>query len=394
MSRSFVVLLLLCVPLFLARSVSPQAQDVPASGADAKIRLVLSEVVIQTDDNGNPTYDKLRIFGAELGGAGITLFPSNEFDLSTSPNQSGAMSDPSWRRPFVLAAGESRVYLMRRLGENSNDLKWVEPFNAQSKPKSLNLKTLPVSALIEVAGKLYLGLPGEVRVVDCDAKSVEATEFYKAKKTYEGKTVDAFARCGEMIVAIDDVVTPKYAYVFKRTDTGMTFAYEADLPNSANSQYYEAVGDGTRLAVLAHFGLQGGYGTSIDFFEVDASKMTYKRDVREGQSWDERDKPSTLVGEKLTGLSGMAFIENGLIVGAGERGIIFIPNDKDAKATQIGTKGSCTDLLLKSGRVFALVQVDEKAAAKSELVEYEILKGGLKEQIRHKLERRATDFAH
>jgi hypothetical protein len=82
-----------------------------------------------------------------------------------------------------------------------------------------------------------------------------------------------------------------------------------------------------------------------------------------------------------------------LIVGAGERGIIFIPNDKDAKATQIDSKGSCSDLMLKSGRVFALVQVGEKAEAKSELVEYEILKDGLMERIRHKLERRATDFA-
>lgn len=394
MRRSIVAFLMLCVSLFVARAGSQQAQDAPAKGGDGKIRLVLSEVVIQTDDKGNSTYDKLQVFGAEISGGTVTLFPSNEFDLSNSPGQSEALSAPSWRRPFVLAAGESRVYLMRRLGENSNDLKWVEPFNAQSKPKSLNLKTLPVSALMEVSGKLYLGLPGEVRVVDFDAMAVEAAEFYKAKKTYPEKTVDAFARCGELIVAIDDVVTPKYAYVFKRTETGMTFAYEADLPDSVNSQYYEAAGEGNRLAVVANFGHRGGGGTSIDFFEVDASKMTHKREVGEFQPRDEKEKPRTLVGDTLTGLSGMAFIEHGLIVGAGERGIIFIPNDKDAKATQIDTKGSCTDLLLKSGRIFALVQVGEKSEAKSELVEYEVSKGGLKERVRHKLERRATDFAH
>jgi hypothetical protein len=393
MRRSIFALMICCLPLFFSRAGSQQAQDAPAKGGDEKVRLVFGEVVIQTDDKGNQSLDKLRVFGAELSGEGITLFPSNEFDLSNSPNNSEAMSAGSWRRSFVLAAGDSRVYLVRRLGENSNDLKWVEPFNAQSKPKSLDLKTLPVSALMEVSGKLYVGLPGEVRVVDFDAKAIETVEFYKAKKQHARKTIDAFARCGELIVAIDDVVTPKYAYVFKRTQTGMAFAYEANLPDSANSQYYEAIGDGNRLAVLAKFGHRGGYGTSIDFFEVDATKMTYKRDVSEVQPRDEKEKPSTLVGDTLTGLGGMAYIKSGLIVGAGERGIIFIPNDKDAKATQIDSKGSCSDLMLKSGRVFALVQVGEKAEAKSELVEYEILKDGLMERIRHKLERRATDFA-
>jgi len=182
--------------------------------------------------------------------------------------------------------------------------------------------------------------------------------------------------------------------VFRRTESGMAIAYEADLPDSANSQYYEAVGEGSKLAVLAGFGHQGGYGTSIDLFQVDASKMTHQRHISESQPWDENGKPRALVGDKLTVLSGMAFIEGGLIVGAGERGIIFIPSDKNAKSAQIQTQGSCTDLILRSGQVYALVQVGENSEAKSELVKYEVVKDGLKERKRNKLERRATGFAH
>lgn len=392
MRRAILALMLLFVPMFAVRSGSQQA---PAGSppADAKaLRFVLSEVTYTDTDDGRHVASLLKFQGVEVASGKVTRLGSQEFDVSQFVVERRALSDASWTPLCVAISSGDYTYVVTRQATWQNTLSRFEPFNPNSKPVNIDLGDLRVTAMIEVAGKLYLGLPGEVRVVDFSEKEPRAKEFFSAQradKKDSKKTIDAFARCGELVVAIDDVVWPKYAYIFGTDKTGLTTAHEADLPMHANTQYYEAVGDGTRMALLAQFSHRGGSGSIVEFFEVGAKSLEERLSKVEYLPRDEKQSPSLLAGDDLSSLNGMAFIDGALLVGAGERGILTIPTDVFKKPSLTATKGNCTDILLKDGRLFALVH----NGVHVELVEYKLTQDKLKEATRLKLEGLPARFA-
>jgi hypothetical protein len=392
MRRAILALMLLFVPMFAVRSGSQQA-PAGSSPADAMaLRFVLSEVTYTDTDDGRHVASFLKFQGVEVAAGKVTRLGSQEFDVSKFVVERAALSDASWTPLCVAISSGDYAYVVTRQATWQNTLSRFEPFNPNSKPVNIDVGDLRVTAMIEVAGKLYLGLPGEVRVVDFSEKEPSAREFFSAKRTDKKdsrKTIDAFARCGELVVAIDDVVWPKYAYIFGTDKTGLTTVHEADLPMHANTQYYEAVGDGTRMALLAQFSHRGGSGSIVEFFEVGAKSLEEKLTKVEYVPRDEKQSPSLLAGDDFSSLNGMAFIDGALLVGAGERGILTIPTDVFRKPSLTATKGNCTDILLKDGRLFALVH----NGVNVELVEYALAQDTLKETTRLKLEGLPARFA-
>lgn len=390
MWRSMLALVLLCAPLFLPLSVSPQAQDAKAA---KPVRLVLSELKYTETDDGRHVASTLKFYGVEFAAGKVTQLATQEFDVSQFIVEREALSSPSWTPIYVAIASGEYAYVVTRQATYKNTLSRFEPFNPKSKPVNVDLGELGVTAMIEAGGKLYCGLPGEVRVVDFAEKEPSAKEFFSAHRTdnkNKKKTIDAFARCGDKVVAIDDVVWPKYAYVFKSDAKGLSAPYEADLPRGANSQYYQAAGDGQRMALLEHFSVREGYGSSVEFYEVGDTELDYKLGKSEFVPRSKDEKPNLLAGDELTPLCGMAFIEGGLLVGAGSRGILTIFTDVFKKTTLTTTTGECTDIFMKDGKLFALVN----NGVNMELVEFDFAQDGLKEAARLKLDCAATRFVH
>ena len=390
MRRSIVAILMVCVPLFVARAGSQQAQE---AKPPKPVRLVLSELKYAETDDGRHVASRLKIYGVELASGGVTQLAAQEFDVSQFIVDRESLSSPSWTPIYVAIASGEYAYVVTRQATYKNTLSRFEPFNPKSKPINVDLGELGVTAMIEVAGKLYCGLPGEVRVVDFAEKEPSAKEFFSAHRTdnkKNKKTIDAFARCGDKVVAIDDVVWPKYAYVFKGDEKGLSAPYEADLPRGANSQYYEATGDGQRMALLEHFSHREAEGSRVEFYEVGDTELDYKLGRSEFVLRAKDEKPVLLAGDELTPFCGMAFIDDGLLVGAGSRGILTIYTDVFKKAALTSTTGECTDILMKDGRLFALVN----NGVNMELVEFSISAAGLKEAARHKLNAAPTRLVH
>jgi hypothetical protein len=191
-------------------------------------------------------------------------------------------------------------------------------------PVVIHLEDLAPAALRELHSTLFIGEKGKVLAWDVSKKDARPEVIYQTEKRWKPKkNTDAFALCGGLLVAVDNVMSPKYAFVFRVSEEGPEFLYTGNLPFGVNSQYFEAAGADGKLAILKRFGHRGGSGESVEFFTVTEEGIREVRAFGEFYPREGRGAASEarqLVPGDRSSFHGLEFDGNRLLLGAGETG--------------------------------------------------------------------------
>jgi hypothetical protein len=272
------------------------------------------------------------------------------------------------------AGGAVAEYRLQRRG----------PTGEADRVVSLRCKT--PSALALIGDLAVVGAGNQVVTVDFAAPDPVAQVVREREGMRRGKAYDLFARRGDWLIAIDDVVSPIYADGFRVTRGGLEHEQDLRLPDSINGRYAVAAlratkpRDGTLFAVVP-YGIMDGNGHDLVALRFRAGKIVSRVDVvlqnasggdppvlSEHVSRVRADEPPRLVaGDAYTGWSGLVVVdgEEGarLLVSAGERGMLVLPAGFDAstraQARDLG--GPCLHVRERAGRVWALVGGDAPA---------------------------------
>jgi hypothetical protein len=355
----------------------------------AETRLVLLGPA-QKEGTGAPR--AVVAFGVTVG-KNLMVHPRYGFDLSRTPRMIPALSDPSPVVPFVATAGNRFCYVLTRRGKGSR-LARFEPFGDRQEPVVIHLEDLAPAALRELHSTLFIGEKGKVLAWDVSKKDARPEVIYQTEKRWKPKkNTDAFALCGGLLVAVDNVMSPKYAFVFRVSEEGPEFLYTGNLPFGVNSQYFEAAGADGKLAILKRFGHRGGSGESVEFFTVTEEGIREVRAFGEFYPREGRGAASEarqLVPGDRSSFHGLEFDGNRLLLGAGKRGLIIIPHDSKIKPSNVDLGGNCTDLVKRGPGLFALVQTADKT---TRLVVLKKKEGKWVVETGHDLANRAFRFA-
>jgi len=259
------------------------------------------------------------------------------------------------------------------------------PFGNLRASQSCKVKNWP-TAMATRNGVVYLGSAGEVSAVDFnDGERWEV--LYKVPEGVMAKPVDFFLRLGDRLVAVDNVITPKYAFVFERGASGvMTFRYHDSLPGGINGQItHGAVFDDSML-LLARYGGRGGSrrclfrcqvgGDAVSIETILAVRVRYPAfwrgegtsEVRvifgtPGQDGEELapDAPGAATFTESGGWTGIGVVDDHILLATTGRGILVIDPNAPAAAASVPVGGACGSLLVVGETVLALVHADEGA---------------------------------
>jgi hypothetical protein len=262
-------------------------------------------------------------------------------------------------------------------------------FEAGLKSDSVYLPWRHVSSLLEVRNRLLLGMPGRIEYIDLDRPYRKPAVLYESPVGAHGKTIDAMARCDDMLIAIDDVSSPKYAHAFALDNptTFPVYRYTVDLPFGANSHYREAASSETNLALLATFSSKGTRGAAIEFYRCTPQGIEHVKSSVETTDHTGR-RGHVLAGIRQTSFSGLVCLGDTVLVAARERGVLVLPHAKSELPSARYLKGICTDVTRQGSQAFALVQI----GGATTIVVLELRNGGLLEVYRHRIPMKMTEF--
>ena len=202
-------------------------------------------------------------------------------------------------------------------------------------------------------------------------------------RSHQYKAYDLFARSGDRLVAIDDVVMPMVADWFALGGKGPERLADWSLPGVINGHYTHAVlhpaagGDFT-LYMIAPYGIMDGNGHDLVAVPVRGNKLVFEEGLtlqngRNGptpviEEHVDRgsEKPVTLVaGSEVTEWTGLAVDPDGgrLLIAAGTRGLILLPGafTSASKGTMVDLGAPCRDVAVRGGLLVALVGDDKKS---------------------------------
>jgi hypothetical protein len=346
----------------------------------------------------NPVHDGIPEFPNTIVAFGVTVGkklvvnPRYEFDASKAPRSLTALSDPSLSVGYVATAGERFAYVLTRDGKDSR-LERFEPFGERKATVAIPLENLTPAAMKEVHSTLYIGANGKVLAWDVLKKGTHPELVFKTKEKWAAaKNVDAFALCGDLLVAVDNVISPKWAFVFRLTGNRAAYLYTAKLPSGINSQYFEAAGADGKLAILGRYSHRGGSGEFVNLLEITEKELKHRCKFREfyPRSRGADMKTVKFVAGNRSSFRGVEFDGARLLLGAGKRGLIILPHDTTIEPSSVDLGGNCTDLVKRGDRLFALVQT---VGETTRLVVLTKKMGDWGVEYRHDLEVRATRFA-
>lgn len=248
-------------------------------------------------------------------------------------------------------------------------------------------KRLSSHFLGKVAPAALHALGGKVAVVG-QGNKVCRIDFAASPPTYEtvlerpemrpGKAYDLFARAGEWLIAVDDVVMPIYGDTFKvGRDRKLTHEEALTLPGVINGSYRllslvrQGPRDGT-LYAYAPYHIMSGRGHDLAALRFAKGKGTWDPDVvlqnssRDPVVLEEHagQRGNLIAGKSLTAWTGLTYVpeRKQLLAAAGERGLLAIPAPFTAK-TQAKPLGHapCLDVAAIGGRLWVLHGGDEPA---------------------------------
>lgn len=235
------------------------------------------------------------------------------------------------------------------------------------------------AALHALGGKVaVVGQGNRVCRVDFSASPPRYETVLERPKMRPGKAYDLFARAGEWLIAIDDVVMPIYGDTFKvGRDRKLTHEEALTLPGVINGSYRllslvtRGPRDGT-LYAYAPYHIMSGRGHDLAALDFAQGKGTWDPDaVLQNSARDpvvleehEGQRGNRIAGEAVTPWTGLTYVpeRKQLLAAAGKRGLLAIPAPFSAqtKAEALGF-APCLDVARVGGRLWVLLGGAEPA---------------------------------
>ena len=228
------------------------------------------------------------------------------------------------------------------------------PFTSPPAVDARKVQEQPSSLLGTDAG-CFVGLEGRVDYVDFSGSKPAVLRLHEDRSL--AKPVDFIVPMDGGLVAVDDQVVPKYAFVFHlHPDQPADYRFTAQLPAGPNEHYSDAVVVDGDLVITATFGVMTGPGNTLYRWPIKKSS-----DSESGEELEEFQPkhqpglaPTLLAGSGYTPWNGLGVIGDRLFIGAGTRGVLF--GHADGKPDRLhDVDGWCLDLVVMGGRLVALV---------------------------------------
>ncbi len=227
------------------------------------------------------------------------------------------------------------------------------PFMDGPRLLSVKMDWVP-TALFGYFDTCFVGSAGRVHRIDFTSTTPEASLVYNHGQDI--KPVDFFLRFGKSwLIAVDDEVWPKFGFFLDLESNGEAeHRFTADFPTGANEEYFAAADGDGRLLIAATYGVMDGSGNRLYDCALEKTEVTCK----ETEEWERRGGSETqlLAGGELTYWNGMGILENRIVIGAGERGILHMPVDTPGRNALLQPlELGVFDLIVFGDRVVALV---------------------------------------
>lgn len=286
----------------------------------------------------------------------------------------------------VCAASGGRFARVERVGDRYALV--VRRLDQGTEQSSLDLGTSEPHALMLLEHGALVGAVTKVTYADFAARAVTTLV---EREDAGRKAYDVFARAGDRVVAIDDVVRPIYADLFAlEGHAAPRRVADWSLPPLINGMYRHAVlvprGEGRHtLYVVAPYGILDGNGQEVAAIPIEGTRLgVTDQDVLNSggrRPWVIEEHVSRraggearlLAGTELTLFAGLAFAEEKILLAAGARGLFVLPADfaGDRTPQVITALGAVHDVTTAFGRVFALVSGEGDTHALVELAHRE-----------------------
>ncbi len=225
------------------------------------------------------------------------------------------------------------------------------PLDASGKASIAELDDVPASLLCSGQSCL-VGLESRLDRVDFGRRKPKVRTIHE--EDLFPKPVDFLVRSGPLVVAVDDEVMPKYAFVLELEGGRARHLYTTGLPSGPNETYMDAIAvDGT-LVVTAQYGIMDGSGNTLYRWKIGRDPEKTSRLKEFFPEEPEGMKPRLVAGEEPSFWNGLGAIDRHVFIGAGGRGILHMElGDEQALLHDAG--GPVADLLVLGGRIIALV---------------------------------------
>lgn len=234
-------------------------------------------------------------------------------------------------------------------------VQWFDPTKPSETPAQIEIGTDDPSAIMAMGDRCVVAFKGKVDVIDFKARPPARRTIH----TYDqpaSKPIDTFAWDGRVVVGVDDMVMPKFAFVYELgADGALSAKYTGQLGHLTNGTYGDAVLADGWLVAMTYERYRGGETQGLELFRVGPSELKPEAKVDESRA-DDDSKKTVLAGNDMTSWRALGVADDRILVCASKRGILSLPPGlrKEAKAQALDVGGSCDDMLVVDDRVYVL----------------------------------------
>lgn len=295
--------------------------------------------------------------------------------LGTAP----ALPDTNWPGHYRTVAAHAGPRWVR--GEAvSGGFRLVLGDARGGAPRSIEVDGEPTALYIHREA-LFVGLGRRLGWIDLAAGKPTFSEL--VAREHQFKAYDLFARSGDRLVAVDDVVMPMFADWFDVSGKAPRRVADWSLPGVINGHYthaalHPAAGGDFTLYLLAPYGIMDGDGHDLVAVPVRGDKLVFEEGltlqngkngptpvIEEHVSRDSGKTFGLVAGSEATDWTGLAVdpASGRLLIAAGTRGLIVLPGDytSTSKGTLVELGAPCRDVAVRGGLLVALVGDDKKS---------------------------------
>lgn len=329
----------------------------PETGAQIGAQAVSIEGVMLVGIRHDPTGGRMRVVPVRLHDAGVEVAA----DAAVSITGYSRFNPPVTVDAGTVFVADYQEKVLTR---------WT-PFVPDAKPQSIPMPEHPASVLAD-GSRVLVGIRGGMLMVDFGVVPPRVTTLHQSAQRRFQKPVDFIVALPRMLVGIDDVVIPKFAFVFDLdAEKTPTFSRVVDMPAGVNAHYTAAVPYRTEHMVLAEsFGHRGGFGANLQVAHVTARGISLEG-AQESEMRGGGDSFRGFAGETFTEWTGLGVIGDTAIIGAGSRGVLFktLPGIEPDFSGMHAVDGPVISLVTIGPRIFALVDADTTDDVPGDLVE-------------------------
>ncbi len=247
-------------------------------------------------------------------------------------------------------------------------------------PRSIELEGEP-TALHLHGDALFVGLGRRLGWIDLAADPPAFREL--VAREHQFKAYDLFARSGDRLVAVDDVVMPMFADWFDVKGKAPRRLADWSLPGVNTGHYpqaalHPAAGGDFTLYLLAPYGIMDGDGHDLVAVPVRGDTLVFEEGltlqngkngptpvIEEHVSRDSGKTFGLVAGSEVTDWTGLAVDPDSgrLLIAAGTRGLIVLPGNftSASKGIMVELGAACRDVVARGGLLVALVGDDTRS---------------------------------